>query len=124
LGNYTRAEASCHQALTTFRNTRHADGQAATLDTLGYIAHASGRPAEAVAHYRRSLTLRREQEQTSQVADTLEHLGHPYLALGQYDQTRAAWSEALHLYLVQGRQVEASRVERQLEAVPEDGRTR
>ncbi|CCH32420.1 tetratricopeptide repeat protein [Actinosynnema sp. NPDC047251] len=69
-------------------------------------------PDTARDHYRQALTLHRDLGNTSEVADTLAHIGRPYAALGDHDLARAAWSEALELYRAQGRGTEAQRLER------------
>jgi hypothetical protein len=49
------------------------------------------------------------------VADSLDSIGHPHAVLGQHDQARKAWREALRLYREQGRDTDATRVQRQLD---------
>ena len=42
-------------------------------------------------------------------------LGHSHVALGQREQARTVWREALELYRQQGREEDAARVEQQLD---------
>ncbi|WP_238413220.1 hypothetical protein [Saccharothrix deserti] len=65
-------------------------------------------------HYRQALTQFRDLDNTYNAADTLDRLGHPHVALGQHDQARAVWEEALELYRAQHRTEDAERAQRQL----------
>lgn len=90
-------------------------GESATLDSLGYIAHHTGDHHQALDHYHHALTLRRTLGAAYSVAGTLDSVGHPHAALGQYEQARAVWREALELYRDQGRDADAERVQHQLD---------
>lgn len=87
------------KSLATFERVcrRHddRDGEAHTLDSLGFLAHHTGRHTEAVHHYQQALTLLRDLGSTYQGAGTLDKLGHSYAALGQHNQARAVWHQAL-----------------------------
>jgi TolA-binding protein len=52
---------------------------------------------------------------TYEEADTLDRLGRAHAALGQHDQARAVWREALELYRRQGRAEESEQVRRLLD---------
>lgn len=58
--------------------------------------------------------MRRALDDFYEVANTLDSMGHPLAALGQHDQARAAWQEALKLCREQGRDDDAERVQQQL----------
>jgi tetratricopeptide (TPR) repeat protein len=92
-------------------------GEAATLDSLGYNAQKSGQYSHALDRYRRALELRRALGNSYDEASTLEHLGETQHALGQHNQTGPAWRQALVLYQAQHRTTEADRVRRQLAAL-------
>jgi tetratricopeptide (TPR) repeat protein len=118
LGQYDQASTHCQAALELFR--RHGDnreGEAATLDSLGYLAHRTGRHTAAVDYHQQALTLFRELRNTRLETEVLDSLGHPYAALGQHDQVRAVWRQALERYRDQGRHDDAARVQRQLDAL-------
>lgn len=51
----------------------------------------------------------------SEVAGTLEDMSHPHAALGQHEQARAVWREALELYREQGRDTCAERIQQKLD---------
>ncbi|WP_433263956.1 tetratricopeptide repeat protein [Actinosynnema sp. CS-041913] len=54
---------------------------------------------------------------TQYSADTLNSLGRAHAALGRAEGARTAWREALELYRRQGRDTDAQRVQRQLDAL-------
>jgi len=117
LGDYDSARAHCQRALTLHRHHHDPGSEAAVLDSLGFIDHHTGHHHQAAGHYREALAIRRALGHAAQVADTLDHLGHPCTALGEHEQAFAAWGEALELYLRQGRDTDADRVRRQLDAL-------
>ncbi|HWO61038.1 MAG TPA: tetratricopeptide repeat protein, partial [Umezawaea sp.] len=111
-----------HAALTLHRHHRNPEGEATALDGLGLIAHRTGDHHQSLAHYHQALALHRTLGYTYELADTLEHVGHTHIALGQREQAHAVWQEALELYREQGRDDDATRVQRQLDDLP-DART-
>ncbi|GAB2974754.1 BTAD domain-containing putative transcriptional regulator [Saccharothrix stipae] len=116
LDDYETAREHCQAALALHRRHRNPDGEADTLDSLGYIEHHTGNHRQAVHHYHQALDLDRALGHTYQTANTLDSLGHPYSALGEHERARAVWREALELYREQGRDTDAQRVQRQLDA--------
>ena len=111
----------CRAAIALQRRHHDTGGEAASVDTLGHIAHHTGDHQLALDHYYEALAVRRSLGQAYQLADNLESLGHPHVALGQHDQARAVWREALELYREQGRDA-AARVQRQLDELDEISR--
>jgi tetratricopeptide (TPR) repeat protein len=80
-----------------------------------HIANRAGQYSNAVDYYyQQALTLLRELGHTYEIANTLDNLGHPHAALGNHDQARAVWQEALELYEAQSRPADADRVRRRL----------
>lgn len=119
VGEYDTGREHCRAALALFEDHEDVDGQAQTLDSLGYIDHHSGRHHDAIRHYGRAISLYRDLDNAYETADTLDRLGHPHIALGHTDQALAVWREALELYRRQGRDQEAEQVQRQLDALGE-----
>ncbi|QUQ64310.1 AfsR/SARP family transcriptional regulator [Kutzneria sp. CA-103260] len=117
LGDYDTARDCCQEALATHRDHHNLEGEGAALESLGYIDHHSGHHQEAIGHYRQALALRRTLSNIHYAATTLDALGHPHAALGEDEQARSVWREALELYRRQGRDDEADRVQRQLDAL-------
>ncbi|MCR3749076.1 AfsR/SARP family transcriptional regulator [Lentzea californiensis] len=108
LGRYTEARTFCEEAMRLGDELGHAEGCAATLDSLAHIAHHDGRHADAVAHYGEALALYRELDNSAEQATVLEHLGDVHAAAGETAQAREQWDRALELYREQGRDTEAT----------------
>jgi tetratricopeptide (TPR) repeat protein len=116
---YDVGREHCRAALTLFERHQDVDGQAQTLDSLGYIDHHSGRHHDAIRSCRHAIRLYQDLDNAYEAADTLARLGHPHLATGRRDQAETVWREALELYRRQARDEEAEEVERQLDALGE-----
>jgi tetratricopeptide (TPR) repeat protein len=114
LGDYDAARDYCQAALALQRQHRDG-GEAATLDSLGYIAHCTGQHPDALNYYQQALAVLREYGNTYQEADTLVHLSQTYAALGDYEQARAGWRQALELYQIQQRTSDIATVQQQLD---------
>jgi DNA-binding SARP family transcriptional activator len=108
---YERGREYCEQALALHRRNGDRNGVAATLDSLAYIAHRTGRPAESLAMYQEALGIFRDLEHTYGAVESLEGMGHPLAALGRPEEARAAWQEAVDMYRAQQRPHLAARVE-------------
>jgi tetratricopeptide (TPR) repeat protein len=117
LGDYDTARAHCQAALTLHRQHHNVDGEADTLDSLGYIDHHTAHHHQAIDQYQQALALFRRLGNTYESAATLDRLGHPYVALGQHEQARAVWQEAAELYGTHGRDSDAAQVQYQLETL-------
>ncbi|MEV0675910.1 tetratricopeptide repeat protein [Actinosynnema sp. NPDC050436] len=115
LGRFDTAREHCQAALALHRHHHNPGGEADTLDSLGYIAHHTGDHHQALDHYHHALTLHRDLGNAYLVADHLDGVGHPHAALGRHEQARTVWREALEMYRDQGRDVDAVRVQRQLD---------
>ena len=72
---------------------------------------------QAIRYYQQSLTLLHSVGNTSGAARTFDSLGHPHVALSEHEQARVAWREALQLYREQGRDIEAERIQQQLDTL-------
>ena len=116
LGEHQTARGHCEAALV-LNNHEDDDVEATNQDSLGYIAHSTGDHRAAIQHYQQAIAVFRALDHDYETANTLVNLGHPHAALGEHDQARAVWSEALELYRQQNRGDEAERVRRQLGAL-------
>jgi len=114
LGDFRESTTSCEEALALFVRHGNRQGQAVTLDCLGYIEHHRGRHDRALACFRESLDLCRDLGATYYEADTLDHLARTHAALGQRAEARAAWRRALALNRAQHRVADVDRITRQL----------
>jgi len=117
-GEYDQAREYCEAALALHGDDDN-EGVPAVLDSLAYIDHRTGRHARSVLYYEQALARYRSQGSNSQAALTLDHLGHPYAALGQYGRARAVWQDALEMYRAQRRDEDVVRVQRQLDTLDE-----
>lgn len=118
LGEYAEARTACLAALALHREHRYLDGQGATLDSLGYIAHHTNDHVQAVGYYGQALAVMRERGNAYHEADTLDHIAKAYLALHQFDRARDTWKQALALYECQQRLTDAQSVMQNLSCVP------
>jgi tetratricopeptide (TPR) repeat protein len=113
LGDFGFAEPLAEQALEL--HLREAGdnhtGTGNMLDCLGFIANGTGRYDEAIARYQQARAHFAIIHDAYYDAETLEHLGHPHRALGQFDQASEAWAAALRLCRDQHRSVDAQRIE-------------
>ncbi|MEU0884631.1 BTAD domain-containing putative transcriptional regulator [Lentzea sp. NPDC005914] len=115
LEGYEQAGLHLDAALTMARRHGDRELEVTTRHNLGYVAHNTGRHAEALDHYHQALDLLRDIGYDHHEPDTLERLGHTHRALGHHDQARASWQRTLELCLSQRRADDAARVQRLLD---------
>jgi DNA-binding SARP family transcriptional activator/Tfp pilus assembly protein PilF len=119
---HPQARGYCEAALVLFRRHHHRQGEAATLDNLGYLAHRTGQHTHALHYYQQALILFRNLGNTYEEANTLDRLGSTHSILGQRDEARRTWQQALDLHQAQHRTTDADRIQQQLDDL--DERTR
>lgn len=117
LGNYDIAHAQCQAALALHRHHHNVDGEAHTLGSLGWIDSQTGHHQRAINYYRQAVALFLDQGDIGSAVDILGDLGHPHVSLGQTDDARTVWSEARDVYRRLGRETDAQRLQRQLDAL-------
>lgn len=129
LGDYTAARANCEAALALCRQDA-ADGrqfgEAATLDSLGYIAHRSGDCDQALDFYHQALAICRTQGHSFFEAYVLQHIAETHLARHHFDQALDTWKQAFALYHTQHRLADAQHAANNvaaIEAIPHLTRT-
>jgi len=115
LGESDMARTYCEAALALHQRHHNRAGEADTLDSLAYVAHHSGHHQQAIGYYQQALALVRALGNSHQTAVVLDRLGHPYVALGDHEQARVVWREAMVLYQNQSHDIEATRIQRQLD---------
>ncbi|HEV3358714.1 MAG TPA: BTAD domain-containing putative transcriptional regulator [Pseudonocardiaceae bacterium] len=114
LGEYDRARTACEAALRLNVRNSDPDGEAQTLDTLGFIEHHSGNLAQARAYYERAIVHFRAIGHTHFQADIQAHLGEIHRAEGDIEAARAAFQESRELYRSNRRGADADRIQREL----------
>jgi tetratricopeptide (TPR) repeat protein len=95
LGSHQQALAYCQEALRLHQETGDDDGEAHTWDSLGYIRRLLGHEREAIRCYSRAVKLRQDLGDRYFEADSLNQLGDLYLSVGEDDNARTAWHDAL-----------------------------
>jgi DNA-binding SARP family transcriptional activator len=113
-GDLHTGRERCETALELARKHGDRDGEAATLDSLGFIANAAEAYQNAVQYYEQAAELLGELDNTYAQADTFERLAETLNACGDASKARSAWRQALALYHRQLRGDDARRVERTL----------
>lgn len=116
LGDYWYARSCCEQALEMTRRYRPDDHSimGLMLDSLGFIAGGMGQYRDAVDYYEKARVQFAINNDIYFDAETLDHLGHPYRALGEFDKAREAWEAALALYREHERSADVHRIQARL----------
>lgn len=91
------------RALRLPRAYGNGEGEAETLDSLGYLEHRGGRHVEALDYYRQALDAYERLNFDYQKVDTLERIGDTCVALGQPAKGADVWRQAKRLYEAQNR---------------------
>ncbi|NBH06100.1 tetratricopeptide repeat protein [Amycolatopsis sp. SID8362] len=116
-GDHERAAEHCDVGLAQCRRCGIREGEAAILDTMGYLGLQTGRHEQAIRAYEAAIALYRDIGDVCHLADALDQVGHPHALLGHNGRAREVWREALELYREQGRDADAERVQRLIDAL-------
>ncbi|WP_033433789.1 AfsR/SARP family transcriptional regulator [Saccharothrix syringae] len=117
LGRYAEAHEHCEIALSQCRLHRDRNGEGNTLDTLGYVSHQRGHHADGIRYYEASAALWRELGYTHELVVSLDGCGQVHADLGNADEARSLWGEALELCVAQRRDTEADGLRQRLLAL-------
>ncbi len=111
LGEYQQALEFCEQALSMSRGRGDPLNEAPIWDSVGYVLFHLGRFDEAITHIRTALRTIEGMAGGYYQTTMLTHLGDAYHAVGDEDQARQAWEQALaileHLHHSDADQVRA-----------------
>jgi tetratricopeptide (TPR) repeat protein len=111
LGEYQQALEFCEQALNMSRGRGDPLNEGPVWDSVGYILYHLGRFDEAITHIRTALRTIEGMASGYYQTTMLVHLGDAYHAVGDLDQARQAWEQALaileHLHHSDADQVRA-----------------
>jgi len=118
LGDYDEALECCQQALDLLRDLGDRFGQAATLDSLGYIHHRLGHHPRAIDYYQQARRLFSDLGDRYNEAGTLSGLGDTHLAGGDTDAARACWQQARAILADLGHHPDADAVRDKLSQIP------
>lgn len=124
LGRYELGGKRCRAALALSLEHDHFDGTVHTLKSLGYLAHLTGRHADAARHYTEAITMCRRLRHDYIEAGLQAQLGEAELARGRHHEAARAWRRALDLYRSQRRLAAARRVEQSLDDLELDTHAR
>lgn len=80
-------------ALDRLRSSRHAEGLAQALRTLGDVLIGLNRPDEARPHFEEAVGLFAQLEDYEGAADLWKRIGHVHEQLGNYPEAMAAWGK-------------------------------
>ncbi|HEY2690672.1 MAG TPA: tetratricopeptide repeat protein, partial [Streptosporangiaceae bacterium] len=90
--------AYCEQGLAAIREVGDRNGEAAALDSLGYIHGGLGDPGRAADCYQRAIGIYRELADRFNEADTLVNLGDLWSRAGDSEAARRSWADALAIF--------------------------
>jgi DNA-binding SARP family transcriptional activator/tetratricopeptide (TPR) repeat protein len=111
LGEYQQALEFCEQALSMSRGRVDPLNEGAIWDSVGYVLFHLGRFDEAITHIRTALRTIEGRAGGYYQTTMLVHLGDVYHAVGDEDQARQTWEQALaileHLHHSDADQVRA-----------------
>jgi len=99
LGDYQSAIDYGRRSLALLQQVGDRRGQADVWDTVGYAHHHLGRHDEARDCYQQALDLVRDAGDRFAEAEILVHLGDTYAAAGDPVAARAAWDDALRIFV-------------------------
>jgi tetratricopeptide (TPR) repeat protein len=97
LGDHLIALAYCEKALTAQRELGNQIGEAATLDSLGYIHHQLGHYDQAIDCYQETIKVQGDTLIAEERATVLVHLGDAFQAARETIQAGSAWHQALSI---------------------------
>lgn len=117
LGDLSQARTSCAASLELAEEQGDREGVGYALDNLAFIALKSGHYPEAINFHESALAVWRELDHGYNQAGNLDGLATAYAALGDHDEARRIWQEALDLYQVQQRLSDVTRVKRQMDVL-------
>ncbi len=110
VGNLQESLASTEEALALHRQVGSREGEADTLQGLGFTALHLERYAEAEDYARQAHELYVEMGNRYEAPKTLDLLGQAQAAQGRADDAARAWREALTDFQAQNRDAEAQRL--------------
>ncbi|GIJ62833.1 AfsR/SARP family transcriptional regulator [Virgisporangium aurantiacum] len=116
LGRYEEAREHLQSALALARPD-DAYSRATMIDNLARLEQATGRYEAATGLYRQAVDLYRSVGHDLFEAQSLEGLGEALLALDRTEEARTCWGQALDLYRLYHRLVEAAEISRRLDTV-------
>ena len=117
LGNLTQARTSCAASLALAEEQGDREGVGYALDNLAYIALEAGQYGDAINSHEQALAVWRELDHGYNQPGNLDGLAKAHAALGDQEEARRAWQQALELYKSQQRLTDAARIQRQLDVL-------
>jgi CHAT domain-containing protein/Tfp pilus assembly protein PilF len=93
--NYAKARKLYNQALVIFQNIRDREGEALTLNNLGFVQTHLGEHPQALKSLEQALAIFKELGDRDNEGDTLDTIGTVYKNQYQYEQALKAYQQAL-----------------------------
>ncbi len=93
--NYAKAKKKYNQALVIFKEISDREGEAFTLNNLGFVQTQLGEHAQALKSLEQALGIFKEIGNRPDEADTLDTMGTVYKNQGQYSQSLEVYQQGL-----------------------------
>ena len=98
LGQNSQARTLCRESLDLSRSLSHPKGEGLAIELEGQVEYASGNLAGSLDLYNKALTILKEANDDTSLAQTLLDIGYSYSDLSETERARPAFEQALALW--------------------------
>ena len=110
LDEFDTALRLCKAALQLAKEHNQRECEGFTLDSLGYIAHHTNSYQQALTYYSEAIDIFTDLSIVFNKTNSLERLGHTFVALGRRHEAREAWQAVLEQHQSDHRPIEVRRL--------------